>query len=160
MKKIVTVKVLLLVFCICWGTNGLAAYHHEGENDAGRFLGAYPEKAGTKLDNCNLCHKGGSYVNSKENTVNLGSCQWCHRAYGYDGQAGPIADTMNAYGVAYKNAGRTTAAVTAIDNLDSDGDTYSNAEEIEANTFPGDADDYPGLTPAPYRVYTLSLIHI
>ena len=155
MKKIVTVKVLLLVFCICWGTNGLAAYHHEGENDAGRFLGAYPEKAGTKLDNCNLCHKGGSYVNSKENTVNLGSCQWCHRAYGYDGQAGPIADTMNAYGVAYKNAGRTTAAVTAIDNLDSDGDTYSNAEEIEANTFPGDADDYPGLTPAPYRVYTL-----
>ena len=136
------------------GGGGVSAYHHEGESDAGRFLGAYPDKAGTKLDNCNLCHRGGSYVNSRDKTVNLGSCQWCHRAYGYDGQAGPIADTMNVYGVAYKDNGRNTAAVTVIDQADTDGDGYANAEEIQANTYPGDPDDYPGLRPAPYRVYT------
>lgn len=154
MKKHIVVIGLLLAVCTWWGTGAFAAYHHEGENDAGRFLGAYPDKAGTKLDNCNLCHKGGSYVNSKGKTVNLGSCQWCHRTYGYDGQAGPIAETMNPYGVAYKDSGRTTAAVTAIDQDDTDADGFTNAEEIAANAFPGDAADYPGLAPAPYRVYT------
>jgi len=152
-KYIVAIGVFLAV-CTWCGSGVFAAYHHEGENDASRFLGAYPEKAGTKLDNCNLCHKGGSYVNGKGKTVYLGSCQWCHRAYGYDGQAGPITDTMNPYGAAYKNSGRTTAAVTAIDQDDADSDGFTNAEEIAANAFPGDADDYPGLTPAPYRVYT------
>ncbi|PIE66732.1 MAG: hypothetical protein CSA23_07625 [Deltaproteobacteria bacterium] len=131
----------------------MAAYHHEGERDADKFLSAYPTKAGSKLDNCNLCHSGGSYVNRKGRTVELGSCQWCHQTYGYDG-AGDIEETINAYGNAYKAAGRNAEAVTRIDGLDSDGDGVSNADEIASNTFPGDAGDYPGLTPAPYRVYT------
>ena len=38
-----------------------AAYHHAGEADAPIFLLAYPNKAGTKLDSCSLCHSGGSY---------------------------------------------------------------------------------------------------
>jgi hypothetical protein len=129
------------------------AYHHEGEKDADKFLEAYPSMAGTKLDNCNLCHSGGSYVNYKGKTVELGSCQWCHETYGYDG-AGEIEDTINVYGAAYKAAGRNAAAVTNIDGDDSDGDGHTNAAEIAANTFPGDADDHPGLTAAPYRVYT------
>lgn len=135
------------------GASAHAAYHHEGERDADKFLDAYPTKAGTKLDNCNLCHSGGSYVNSKGKTVELGSCQWCHQTYGYDG-AGDIEDTINAYGAAYKNAGRSAQAVVDIDDLDSDDDGHANAVEIAANSFPGDADDHPGLTPAPYRVYT------
>ncbi len=130
-----------------------AAYHHEGEKDADKFLSAYPDKAGTKIDNCNLCHSGGSYVNSKGKTVELGSCQWCHQTYGYDG-AGEIEETINTYGAAYKTAGRNATAVTQIDDADSDGDGYSNAAEIAANAFPGNANDYPGLEIAPYRVYT------
>ncbi len=143
----------LLVVSLLLGTSAFAAYHHEGERDADKFLDAYPAKAGTKLDNCNLCHSGGSYVNSNGKTVELGSCQWCHQTYGYDG-AGDIEETINTYGAAYKNAGRNAQAVVDIDGLDSDGDGYLNAVEIAANSFPGDADDHPGLTPAPYRVYT------
>jgi len=144
----------LLVVSLLLVSSAFAAYHHEGEQDADKFLTAYPTKTGTKLDNCNLCHSGGSYVNSKGATVELGSCQWCHQTYGYDG-AGNIEETMNAYGMAYKNAGRNAAAVAQIDGSDSDNDSYSNAVEIAANTFPGDADDYPGLATAPYRIYTL-----
>lgn len=135
-------------------SSAFAAYHHEGERDADKFLTAYPAKAGTKVDNCNLCHGGGSYVNSKGKTVELGSCQWCHQTYGYDG-AGDIEETMNAYGAAYKSAGRNADAVVQIDGLDSDNDGYANSDEIAANAFPGDADDYPGLVTAPYRIYTL-----
>lgn len=129
-----------------------AAYHHEGEKDASKFLSVYPDKAGTKLDNCALCHGGGQYENKGKLTT-LGSCQWCHYSYGYDG-AGNIEDTMNAYGKAYKNAGRNAAAVSTIDGLDSDGDGYTNKQEIEAGTFPGNPDDHPGLTEAPFRIYT------
>lgn len=152
MKNVKCVTCLLLALLLIVST-AMAAYHHEGEMDADKFLEAYPAKTGTKLDNCNLCHSGGSYVNSKGRLVQLGSCQWCHQTYGYDG-AGNIEDTINTYGAAYKNAGRNAQAVSQIDTLDSDEDGYTNAEEIAANTFPGSADDHPGLTPAPHRIYT------
>ena len=98
-----------------------SAYHHMGEIDSGIFLTVYPEKAGTKLDSCNLCHSGGSYVNASNKTVTLGSCQWCHYKYGYD-SSGDISETLNAYGKAYRAAGRSTAGVIAIEQADSDGD--------------------------------------
>jgi hypothetical protein len=148
--KVLLFSILGLLLCASWAD---AAYHHEGERDAAKFLGAYPAKAGTKLDNCNLCHTGGSYVNGKGKTVELGSCQWCHQTYGYDG-AGNIADTLNPFGSAYKSAGRNAAAIGSIADQDSDADGYSNAAEIDDDKFPGDADDFPGLTPAPYRIYT------
>lgn len=93
-------------------------------------------------------------MNSKGKTVEVGSCQWCHQTYGYDG-AGVIEETINSYGAAYRNAGRNAEAVTGIDGLDSDGDGYLNSTELAQGAFPGDADDHPGLIPAPYRIYTL-----
>jgi hypothetical protein len=132
--------------------NVMAAYHHEGENDSTNFLTTYPGKAGTKLDQCVLCHRGGSYEGSK-GTVTLGSCQWCHYTYQYDG-SGNIADTLNAYGMAYFTAGRDAEAVTGIEGLDSDGDTFTNITEINANRYPGDANDDPSKIIAPSRVYT------
>ncbi len=45
--------------------------------------------------------------------------------------------------------GRTTASIQTIQDLDSDGDSKTNLEEIQALTFPGDLKDYPGLVPAP-----------
>jgi hypothetical protein len=143
---------LLAAASLLGATVSQAAYHHEGEKDAEKFLAAYPAKTGTKLDSCNLCHGGGSYEDNGK-TIELGSCQWCHQTYGYDG-AGNIEDTINAYGAAYKNAGRNAQAVTRIDALDSDGDGFSNSDEISKNAFPGNENDRPGLTVAPYRIYT------
>jgi len=143
---------LVLLAMLLLPVGSFAAYHHQGESDSDKFLSAYPELTGTKLDHCASCHSGGE-IQKKSGPMKLGSCQWCHDTYGYDG-AGEIDDTMNAYGIAFKAAGRNAAAVPAIENQDSDGDGYTNGAEIAARTFPGDADDHPGLTPAPYRVYT------
>ena len=132
-----------------------AAYHHEGEADADKFLSTYPDKVGTKLDHCSLCHTGGQYEKKPDVWVTLGSCQWCHYHWGYDGQAGGTIDgTMNAYGRAYRDAGRLASSLVAIENLDSDGDTYSNIDEIDAVRYPGDANDDPSKVAAPFRVYT------
>ncbi len=145
-------------WCVCSllfliNATAYGAYHHEGEKDAGKFLEAYPAITGTKLDHCALCHSGGEYTDSKGKPVKLGSCQWCHYSYGYNG-AGNISDTINSYGAAYKAAGRTTDAVRSIDGADADNDGYTNQAEIAAKTFPGDSTDHPGLVPAPYRIYT------
>jgi hypothetical protein len=123
------------------------------EIDSGFFLSVYPETAGTKLDNCSLCHSGGSYQDSKGKTVSLGSCQWCHYTYGYDA-SGNIDDTLNAYGLAFKSAGRSADAVRTIESEDSDGDGFLNGVEIAAQRFPGDPNDTPAKVPAPYRVYS------
>jgi hypothetical protein len=152
-KKTISIAItfasIFVVALVCY-----AAYHHMGEIDSGIFLSVYPDKAGTKLDSCNLCHSGGSYVDSKGKTVTLGSCQWCHYTYGYDA-SGNIDDTLNPYGLAYKTNGRNTAAVNAIANADSDGDGYANAVEIAANRYPGNPTDDPTKVTAPLKVYTM-----
>lgn len=156
MKKMLAIGLMTILWVLPAAT-GFSAYHHEGEEDAAKFLAAYPSKAGTKLDHCALCHSGGSYENSKGKTVELGSCQWCHERYGYDG-SGNIVETLNQFGKDFFSAGYNEAAILTIcgpeSEMDSDGDTHSNYDEVVAGTFPGDATDYPGLTPAPARVYT------
>ncbi len=126
---------------------GYSAYQHSLEVDSSYFISVYPDKAGTKLDSCNLCHSGSP-------DKKMGSCQWCHSKYGYDEPHGNIDETLNPYGMAYKTAGRSSAAVQAIENLDSDGDGYSNKEEIAAIRYPGDPNDDPTKVPAPFRVFT------
>jgi hypothetical protein len=61
----------------------------------------------------------------------LDSCTLCH-------QSGSFA--RNPYGQAYQGSGRNFAA---IEILDSDGDGYTNLEEIMALSFPGNANDIP-----------------
>jgi hypothetical protein len=128
-----------------------AAYQHMGEADSGNFVAVHPEKAGTKLDSCSLCHGGGA-VQVGGKPMSVGSCQWCHTAYGYDGK-GDISQTLNPYGKDYLAYGRTADAVKAIESLDSDGDGFSNSEEIAATRYPGDPNDDPTKVPAPFRVY-------
>ncbi len=154
MKKIAAVAgaifmVMLMVSVV------LSAYHHEGEMDSQYFVAQYPDRAGTKLDHCALCHSGGQYENNKGKLVSLGSCQWCHYSYGYDG-SGNIVDTLNPYGMDYLVNGRNQAAIVAIAEKDSDGDGYSNAVEIAAIRYPGTAKDDPTKVPAPSRVYTMA----
>ena len=152
MKK-QTILMAVLFFIMVMVSPGYAAYHHEGENDSDNFISVYPDKAGTKLDHCALCHSGGQYEKKPGVWVSLGSCQWCHNSYKYDA-SGNILDTMNTYGKAYHEYGRNAAAIRAIENLNSDGDGYTNIEEINANAYPGNPDDYPGINTAPYRIYT------
>ena len=66
-------------------------------------------------------------------------CLWCH----VEDSAGP----RNPYGLDYEAEYYLTDVITAainIEPLDSDGDGYTNIEEINAATWPGFADDNPG----------------
>jgi len=96
MKKTTVLAILFsLIFFLVTGATGYAAYHHEGENDANNFLTAYPDKAGTKLDHCALCHSGGSYTKSSGKEVSLGSCQWCHYTTSYGKENSNVDQCLN-----------------------------------------------------------------
>lgn len=151
MKKQIAVSVIFLL--IMTSSLAFSAYHHMGEEDSDKFLVVYPDKAGTKLDHCALCHSGGQYVNSKGKTVTLGSCQWCHDTYGYD-ESGNIQDTLNNYAKDYQYNGRDEAAIRQIETLDSDNDGYTNIDEIKADNYPGNDNDDPTKIPAPSIVFT------
>jgi hypothetical protein len=130
-----------------------AAYNHMGTDaiDAKNFRDVYPQAAGTKLDSCALCHKGAPAVG---NTPAQGSCQFCHVQTNYGAIPAQFAGTLNPYGQAYKDKGRSAAAITAIQDLDSDGDGYTNKVEITAIRYPGDKSDDPTKVPAPFKVFT------
>jgi hypothetical protein len=68
----------------------------------------------------------------------LDSCNLCH----------PGGNTSNftPYATAFRNANHSFAA---IEDADSDGDGFSNKEEIAAGTFPGDATSQPAAAPPP-----------
>jgi hypothetical protein len=68
----------------------------------------------TVLNTCNLCHPGGD------------------------------TGSYNPYGTDFLDAGSNTAAFAAIENLDSDGDGFTNIVEINARTFPGDPSSFRG----------------
>lgn len=141
------IKGWMLLLAMIIAVPAYAAYHHEGEQDSEKFLSVYPAKKNTKLDHCALCHTGGQYE-SKGSYVTLGSCQWCHYSYGYDG-SGNIVDTLNAYGKDYYLNGRNANAITTIAATDSDKDSYTNEVEITAERFPGDDSDNPSKTTPP-----------
>jgi len=153
MKKYIVVFAVTLIFG--FSTTTQAAYPHEGEDDTPNFIEAYPDLKGTKLDNCALCHCGGEYEKKPGVFIEVGSCQWCHMTYGYDG-SGTIGETMNPFGTDYKNAGRNADAFASIEEDDSDGDSYTNKQEIDALSYPGDENDDPTKIPAPRVTYTLN----
>lgn len=72
----------------------------------------------------------------------LDSCGLCHNLPQYG---------FNPYGRDYRRAQEDFAA---IEELDSDGDGFTNIAEIEALTFPGDSQDVPPPPPeVRYAVY-------
>ncbi|MFQ6052965.1 MAG: thrombospondin type 3 repeat-containing protein [Candidatus Bathyarchaeia archaeon] len=71
-------------------------------------------------------------------------CNVCHeRASG-----GPL----NAFGTDYGKSGRNMGAISA---LDSDGDGYTNGDELAAGSFPGDPDSYPA---APRKTFNMVMV--
>jgi len=73
----------------------------------------YPNMVGSRIDTCVLCH-----------TSSL-----------------PV---LNPFGAAYKAGGRGSAsALKKLNSVDTDGDGFTNLEEIKASTFPGDPVEVP-----------------
>ncbi len=66
----------------------------------------------------------------------LDACTTCH---------GSTNSTFNPYGAAVRAniAAGISAALAAVEPLDSDGDKFSNVDEIDALTLPGDRTSYP-----------------
>jgi hypothetical protein len=86
-----------------------------------------------------------SYLSTFEKTYpaaagsRIDACNLCHNS-----PAG--GDARNSYGLSYASSGHS---FSAIENTDSDGDGWTNIQEIQALTFPGDAKEHPTTTPAP-----------
>lgn len=84
------------------------------------FNARYPSSTLGSSLSCNLCHPGSTYT------------------------------SYNQYGTAYHNVtGTNDSRLAQIEGLDSDGDSFSNLAEINANTNPADATSHPTVTPTP-----------
>jgi hypothetical protein len=125
---------------------------HETDLDANNFANTYPSIIGTRLDDCQTCHRAG--IDGTNTAQVYNACEYCHlipfpdKTY-LTGVPKDFGDTLNGYGAAYNRAGRTNAALRAIEDRDTDGDGSSNREEIADLRYPGDATSKPGqpLTP-------------
>jgi hypothetical protein len=125
---------------------------HENDADMQGFIRQYPGAAGTRLDDCQTCHRGGAPGTDTEREVS--PCGYCHllvfpNARYKTGVPKDTEATLNGYGLAYKQAGRTFAAFAAIDRQDSDGDGTPNGIEVADRRNPGDPASRPGLPQAP-----------
>jgi len=125
---------------------------HETDADMNGFIRQYPGAAGTRLDDCLTCHRGG--VRGTDTEREYSPCGYCHLLVYPNpkyatGVPKSVTDTLNAYGLEYKKAGRAFEAFAAIAGLDSDGDGHRNGAEIADLRNPGDPASRPGLPPAP-----------
>jgi hypothetical protein len=135
---------------------------HENDADAANLVKVYPTVVGTRLDDCQTCHKGGTFTKGSSTTA-FNVCDYCHlvahpdRVSGYTGTVpASYADTLNTFGTAYKAAGRSQQALRDIASADSDSDTFGNGDEIAALRFPGDATSKPGQPFCPTKMFTLT----
>jgi len=125
---------------------------HEKDADIRNFIRAYPKAAGTRLDDCQTCHRAGLKGTDTEREFN--PCGYCHllvypKAHYTTGVPKDYEGTLNPFGLAYKKAGRTVETLAAIGDLDSDGDGSANTAEITALRYPGDPASRPGQPLAP-----------
>jgi len=98
---------------------------HENDADMRGFVRHYPATAGTRLDDCQTCHRGG--VRGTDTEREVSPCSYCHlivfpNARYKTGVPGDYEATLNAYGLDYKKAGRAVGSLAAIDGRDCDGD--------------------------------------
>ncbi len=134
----------------------LAYRGHENELDSHNLMAVYPDAIGTRLDDCQTCHRGGTLTDRRGATAVLNPCSYCHLLPFPDSTlagGGPtsFAETLNGYGQAYGRAGRDVAALEKIAGEDSDGDGFENAVEIAARRYPGDAASTPAQQVIPIR---------
>ena len=134
---------------------------HENDGDIGNFVRAYPKAAGTRLDDCQTCHRAGATGTDTEREFN--PCGYCHLLQYPNpryktGVPKSYEDTLNAFGLAYKKAGRAVSALTAIAGQDSDGDGAANGKEIAELRYPGDPASRPGQRLAPVKTLSMDKV--
>jgi hypothetical protein len=109
---------------------------HENDKDSNNICQAYPKIVGTRLDDCQTCHVGKMDTVKNEQTTN--ACDYCHELMVQGAGGGKtFADTLNSFGTDYLKNGRTLEAINKIKTLDSDGDSYTNDQEINELKYPG-----------------------
>jgi hypothetical protein len=136
---------------------------HETDRDVNNLVSVYPHILGTRLDDCQTCHRGETFTYEKNGelaSVFKNACDYCHLLIHPDdryNEPGPAsyAETLNTYGAAYLDGGATTEALQAIGGEDSDGDGATNEDEIADLKYPGDPESKPGQDPAPTRAFSL-----
>ncbi len=131
---------------------------HATDADINNFVSTSPATVGTRLDDCQTCHTGGT-VNDGGGDVHANPCDYCHYILnppeGWTGLPTTYAETLNPYGTRYFQMGRDKAALREIQSDDSDSDGYANSEEIDDLRYPGDANSYPGLSLCPVIKVTI-----
>jgi hypothetical protein len=150
---------------LAWGGRGALSQEpavsrayvgHENDADMKGFIRRYPKAAGTRLDDCQTCHRGG--IKGTDTEREYSPCGYCHllefpNPRYATGVPKSAADTLNVYGRDYRIAGRTLEAFRAIDGRDSDGDGAANGIEIADLRNPGDPSSRPGLPQAATIVF-------
>jgi len=126
---------------------------HENDVDANNLVSIYPSIIGTRLDDCHTCHAG----EMEEAKVVSNACDNCHSLMLHGEEVGShtFKDTLNQFGLDYLNAGRNKEALKNIKDKDSDGDGFSNDEEMLAQRYPGSSLSKPGQDTAPLRTVSL-----
>jgi hypothetical protein len=158
-KRLILVAVIFLIFSLALMVLAQAqkiksrAYvGHENDRDIQNFIKQYPKAAGTRLDDCQTCHRSGVAGTDTERVYS--QCGYCHLTQYPNpkyktGVPKNFEATLNSYGIEYKNKGRSAEALAAIAKLDSDGDGSANGDEITALRYPGDAASKPKQSLAP-----------
>jgi hypothetical protein len=137
---------------------------HANDSDITNFVSVHPAVAGTRLDDCQTCHRGGTFAEADGGrTTTKNPCDYCHLvqnpASGYvEPMPKDFRATLNPYGVAYLEAGRGRRALRRIEGRDSDGDGATDGAEIAALKYPGDPSSRPGQPSAPTRTFTMARI--
>jgi hypothetical protein len=137
---------------------------HSSDLDANTFVTAYPAALGTRLDDCQTCHTGGTFTSGSGTSVKSytkNACDFCHLIQHpapdfNETQPTTFAETLNSFGAAYLAAGRTLDALELIATDDSDGDGFANQDEIDALKYPGDPNSKPGQPAAPMKTFTMA----
>ncbi|HOX27144.1 MAG TPA: hypothetical protein PLL30_15600 [Candidatus Krumholzibacteria bacterium] len=135
---------------------------HASDADVNNFVRVYQHAVGTRLDDCQTCHTGATVLDDDAEEFRANPCDFCHfiehPQQDWTGLPTEYSETLNPYGAAYLAAGRDADAVRAIADEDSDGDDFTNEEEIEDLRYPGDPTSNPGQELCP--VLTVSLAEI
>lgn len=131
---------------------------HESDKDISNFIAEYPDAYGTRLDDCKTCHTGATVLDDEQDASYANPCDYCHFIIhppeDWTQLPDGFEDTLNPYGLAYKRGGESRAAIAALADVDSDGDGFTNAVEIDDLRYPGDAGSSPGQPLAPTITFT------
>lgn len=126
---------------------------HEYEIDTDHLAHAYPSLIGTRLDDCHTCHSG----RIQDGELSGNACDHCHDLL-LHGTGHLPRETLNPFGSDYLDAGRSPGALEGIKGMDSDGDGFSNQEELTAGRYPGSGPSRPGQAVATMLIVTLEEI--